>query len=90
MTTSDAPRLTEDALRLLLVGPLDEAGAPIDAQHLEQVEAAWGRRGEHVASMWRTHERWLRDAARQRGILPRWAGRFFAEAVHAARRTRKD
>jgi len=81
MAATKAP-FTEEAIRLLLVGPLDDAGAPIDAQHIEQVEWAWGRRGQHLARTWRAHEQWLRDAAQQRRIAPRWPGQtFFAEAV---------
>lgn len=87
MTTTDTPTppFGEFVTKYLLVGP--KAGCvPRDPATRSELTLASGRMGERIAGTWRTHERWLRSIAAERGIQPPFNGRFFAEAIAKEKR----
>lgn len=85
--TTPAPLFCDYVVRLLLAGPVGLAynPAPDAATHAE-VRQVWGRHGEKVGVTWRLHETFLRAAAAERNLRPRFAGKFFAEAMQKGTR----
>jgi hypothetical protein len=82
--TTTAPFVTEFVIRLLTLGPTLRDAVPTDPATNAEIRAAWGARGERLPETWRVHGEWLRAAARERNIQPRWGRdgqQFFAQAA---------
>jgi hypothetical protein len=85
MTTDNTTALSPWATTFLLAGPAAAGPVPRDAHARAELKRIWGTHGEHVRGTWRTHERFLRAAAAERSIQPRFNGAYFGEALAATR-----
>jgi hypothetical protein len=80
MTDTTAAPFPPWLVMFLLAGPA-AATRPTDPAAREEFKRVWGRHGERCGKAWIEHEAWLRQAALERSIQPKFNGRFFSEAL---------
>ena len=83
--TTTTPLFSEYTTRLLLTGPVGLHNPPRDPATTAELAQTWGKFGERCGATWTKHARWLRQAAAERSIQPRFSGKFFAEALSGGR-----